>query len=414
MTHRQAGGRRPRARLRPSFARAAVAFAGLAGASWVQCHTFESLENCSSSRDCQLDQKCHAEGKFCEKDTGDLVFGALSPLEGTAAPVGEDFKKALRLAEHVVNEAGGVLGRNIRFHEMQDRPTEVAEANTHHLIDEDRVLGLLGGTNSGVSLTLQGIAAPLHVLVISPSATSGSPRARAVHPRRRHACKTTVLVDDGSTFAQGYRDAYTEVFTKLGGCVVGRAAVPGDVVSSYAEQIAVVQQKKPDCAVLVTLDATLEFYRQAKETLTKDGTFDPAKLVWLSASPAHGQDFIDTGDDPKNPGTHIAEGLLISDADSNPPTSDYLQFRAIYNKFFNVSPADTDTPPGVTNVFDAAVLFAMAVERAGSVKDRVARSASRNRRSGRCWGARCGRLLWPLGRTAPPHRTRSTAGCRAP
>jgi ABC-type branched-subunit amino acid transport system substrate-binding protein len=385
MTQRQAGGR------------AAFALVGLASLSWVQCHTFESLENCSSSKDCQLDQKCHAEGKFCEKDTGDLVFGALLPLEGTAAPVGEDFKKALRLAEHVVNEAGGVLGRKIRFHEMQDRPTEVAQANTHRLIDEERVLGLLGGTNSGVSLTLQEIAAPLHVLVISPSATSpllstnepehdryffrttgvtrrGEALAQGLFTRAGTTplCKTTVLVDDDSTFAQGYRDAYTEVFTKLGGCVIGRAGVPGDVVSSYAEQIAVIQQKKPDCAVLVTLDATLEFYRQAKETLTKEGTFDPAKLVWLSASPAHGQDFIDAGDDPKNPGTHIAEGLLISDADSNPPTSDYLQFRAIYNKFFDVSPVDTETPPGVTNVFDAAVLFAMAVERAGSVNDRVA------------------------------------------
>jgi ABC-type branched-subunit amino acid transport system substrate-binding protein len=377
--------------------RVAVALAWLLGTSWLQCHTFESLENCTSNKDCRLDQKCHVEGKFCEKDTGDLVFGALLPLEGAAAPVGEDFKKALRLAEHVVNDGGGVLGRKIRFQELQDRPTEVAQANARRLIDEDRVLGILGGTNSGVSLTLQEIAAPLHVLVISPSATSpvlstnekahdryffrttgvtrrGEALAQGLFTRSGDTplCQSTVMIDDDSTFAQGYRDAYAEVFAKLGGCIVGRAVVPGDTVSSYAAQIAVIQDKKPDCALLVTLEATLEVYRQAKDTLTKDGTFDPAKLVWLSASPAHGQDFIDLGADPKSPGTHIAEGILISDADSNPPTNDYLAFRKLYNAFYGVSPADTDTPPGVTNVFDAAVLFALAVERAGSVVDRVA------------------------------------------
>ncbi len=362
------------------------------------CHTFTSLENCSANGDCRLDETCNASGRFCETDTGPITFGALLPVEGTAADVGQQYVQTLDFVTHLVNdEGGGVLGRKIAFKVLQDRPTEVGTANIHTFIDQDRVMGILGGTNSGVSLTIQGIAAPAHVLTISPSATSpllstNEPATdryffRTIGVTRRGEalaqglfsgagvppmCGSVVLIDDDSAFAQGYRDAYTEVFQKLGGCITGHAIVPGDAVSSYDAQIATIIAKKPDCVVLATLEVTLEFLRQAKAALANDGSHDWSKLTWLSASPAHGDDFVKNGYvDPAHPTVHVGEGIFVSDGDSNPPTPDYFKFRALYNDYFHLPP-EQDTPPGVSNVFDAAILFALAVERAGSVRDRVA------------------------------------------
>lgn len=362
------------------------------------CHALTSLEDCDQDGDCRLDQACNASGQFCETNTGPITLGALLPIEGSAAPVGQQYVDTLHLVEHLVNdEGGGVLGRRIAFKVLQDRPTEVGEANIHQFIDHDRVLGLLGGTNSGVSLTIQGIAAPAHVLTISPSATS--PLLSSNEPaidryffrttgvtRRGEAlaqglftgsgatplCRSVVVVDDDGTFAQGYRDAYTEVFQKLGGCVTGHAIVPGDAVSSYDAQIGTLIDKKPDCVLLATLEVTLEFLRQAKARLASDTSHDWSKLVWLSASPAHGDDFVQDGYlDPTQPTVHVGEGIYVSDGDSNPPTPDYAAFRALYNNYLGL-PEDQETPPSVSNVFDAGLLFALAIQRAGSVVDRVA------------------------------------------
>lgn len=378
--------------MRPPRLLALLAF--LAGAAAASCHTFQSLEDCGSSRDCPLGKTCNAEGHFCEADTGPIVYGAVLPLTGAAGEVGQGYVRVLGFASKLINDAGGVLGRPIEFHALQDRPTEVGTVSVHTFIDDQRVAGILGGTNSDVSLLIQSIAAPAKVLVISPSATSpvlstNEPPTdryffRTIGVTRRGEalamglfsgppmCKRTLIVDDGSTFAKGYSDAYTEVFQKLGGCVVGRTTVPGTAVSSYAEQVNAIKDARPDCTLLVMLEVSLDFLREVKPALLADTSYDFSKMTWLSASPAHGQDFIDNGHlDPQNPSQHIADGIYVSDADSAPPTHDYFKFRAMYDQYFGL-PAETDAPPGESNVFDAAVLFALAVERAGTVADRVA------------------------------------------
>src|SRR4029079_833460 len=155
---------------------------------------------------------------------------------------------------------------------------------------------------SGVGLTLQGIAAPAHVLVISPSATSplltsGEPAVDRYFFRTvgvvRHGealamvlfsgrpppgapagapplCKRAYVVEDAGAVPEGYRDAFTEVFQKLGGCVVGHTTIPGEVASSYADTIALIRAARPDCTLVVALQTTLALLREAKPAFASD------------------------------------------------------------------------------------------------------------------------------------------------
>jgi branched-chain amino acid transport system substrate-binding protein len=359
------------------------------------CHVFDSVRDCSANGDCPLGASCNADGRFCETNT-QIVFGALLPTDNVSAALGKTLQTALDLVASTVNQSGGLLGKSMVFQVLPDRPNEVTVASMHTFIDDVRVAGIFGGTNSSVALLMQQNASPAHVLNISSEATSpllssgepaidryffrttatsrhGEALAMALFSRENAPlmCNTTFLVEDGSAFAQGYRDAYKETFTKLGGCLIGDETVPSSVQPSYASVVSKIVAAKPDCLLFaVFADVGAAFIREAKSTFAADKSHDWSKLGWISGSPLHAESFL-TQDavDPANPQNQTAAGLYLGDGDSNPPTPEYYRFRAFYNQAYGL-PASQDTPIDVTNTYDAAVLLTLAVARAGTL-DRV-------------------------------------------
>ena len=76
--------------------------------------------------------------------------------------------------------------------------------------------------------------------------------------------------------------------------------------------------------------------------------------------------------DPQNEtGESTAEGVFGTNPDTQPGTSEYNRFRTIYSSYFPLKTAE-DAPAFAANIFDAAVLTAFAIQKAGTATDRLA------------------------------------------
>lgn len=87
-------------------------------------------------------------------DDGPILIGGIGPLsEPGAVAGGVDMQWAMELAVADVNEAGGVLGREIElvFEDTQNTP-EVAVSVAKKLIEEDQVDAVIGEYHSGAAL----------------------------------------------------------------------------------------------------------------------------------------------------------------------------------------------------------------------------------------------------------------------
>ncbi|MCI8584468.1 MAG: ABC transporter substrate-binding protein [Lachnospiraceae bacterium] len=94
-----------------------------------------------------------------EENQGETVkIGWYGPLSGSAASVGTTGNMAAKLAVKQVNEAGGVLGRQIEFVEYDDQgTTETSVKNVTRLIEQDHVAGIVGSHLSSAVLATSDI-----------------------------------------------------------------------------------------------------------------------------------------------------------------------------------------------------------------------------------------------------------------
>ena len=273
-----------------------AALAATTAIASTDCHVFDRVHDCHTNADCPLGQACDLDGQFCETKAK-IVFGALLPDDNVSRTVGKSLATSLDLVTSIVNESGGLLGRPMAFKILPDRPNEVTVRSMRTFIDDERVTGIVGCTNSSVALLMQQIASPAKVLNISAEATSpllstaeppvdryffrttatsrhGEALAAALFSRSGNPplCKTTFVIDDGSAFGQAYRDAYRETFTKGGGCVVAQVTVPSSVQSSYASVISQLVAVKPDCLLFAV-------FADVGAELAREGSRDAASFT---------------------------------------------------------------------------------------------------------------------------------------
>src|SRR5665648_19707 len=85
-----------------------------------------------------------------------IVIGAVVSATGPAAPLGEPERAVLEMMETQINDAGGVLGRpvDIIIEDDKSNPTEAVTA-TQKLIQQDKVVALIGCTTSGATLAIK-------------------------------------------------------------------------------------------------------------------------------------------------------------------------------------------------------------------------------------------------------------------
>ncbi|MEP6635825.1 MAG: ABC transporter substrate-binding protein, partial [Acidobacteriota bacterium] len=197
--------------------------------------------------------------------SGTIVVGYYGDLTGRTSNFGQSTKAGVEMAADEINKAGGIDGRQIKIISEDDegRPEKAATVVTK-LIDQDRVVALVGEVASGNTLAAAPKAQAARVPMISPSSTN--PAVTQVGDYISRVCfidpfqgdvmakfsantlkakKAAIMMDFNAPYSRGLTEFFEASFKKLGGEIVNKQAyTQGD--RDYKGQLTAIRSSNPD------------------------------------------------------------------------------------------------------------------------------------------------------------------------
>lgn len=185
----------------------------------------------------------------CSGAGSDVVkIGVLSPTSGEGAVHGVPVANAAQLAADEINEAGGIDGKTIEIIAYDTKGEATEGVNAYNkLRDQDKVIAIVGGTYSGVTLGVKELAVADNMPMLSPTATN--PDVTLDAPNIFRACytdayqgqvcakfaidslgatKVGVLFNKDNAYSEGLATEFEKTATELGATVVVESFANGD------------------------------------------------------------------------------------------------------------------------------------------------------------------------------------------
>ncbi len=195
---------------------------------------------------------------------GEIIVGEYGSLTGDKATFGVMTKKGIELATEEINAAGGVLGRKVKIlvEDDQGKPEEAANA-VQKLVNQDKVIAVLGEVASSNSLAAAPICQQAKVPMISPSSTNpkvtetgdyifrvcfidpfqGTVMAKFARTTLK-ASSVAILTDVKSDYSVGLAKFFKDDFVAGGGKVVSEESyAAGD--SDFRAQLTKIRAANP-------------------------------------------------------------------------------------------------------------------------------------------------------------------------
>jgi branched-chain amino acid transport system substrate-binding protein len=345
-----------------------------------------------------------------------IVIGVSLGLTKDLASFTAPLRDAIRSAEGEINAGGGLLGRQVRFDVVDDKSDEGDEVVgvAKEFADKKKVVAMIGPVSSGQVKATHQVFADKQIIQITPSATSvelndvqpssdrflfrttpaddfqgaavilfaartplglgdgGAPVGDGGAPV---TCNKIALVYIDNAYGTSMAKVISDNFPKRGAGrqVIADRKIPLEAAPSYAEEAAAIIAQAPECLALITYEkAAATFIRDFKanpgyEALRQKGFF------FIGTDGVFTQGFLDLSrNNPGDPASEsTAEGVFGTNPDTQPGTVQYNAFRTIYSSYFPLKTAE-DAPAFAANTFDAAILIAFAIQKAGTISDRVA------------------------------------------
>ncbi|HBC47363.1 MAG TPA: ethanolamine utilization protein EutJ [candidate division Zixibacteria bacterium] len=203
----------------------------------------------------------------CGKSGGqnEIPIGEFSSLTGTTATFGQSTHHGLQLAVQETNNAGGVLGKQIKLvtEDDQSKPEEAATAVTK-LITRDNVKAVLGEVASSRSLAAAPICQDNKIPMVSPASTNPEVTRKGdyifrvcyIDPFQGEVLakfafnslglkKVAILKDVKNDYSIGLAQYFEETFKSLGGVIVASQAYSeGD--SDFKAQLTALRAAGPE------------------------------------------------------------------------------------------------------------------------------------------------------------------------
>ncbi len=308
----------------------------------------------------------------------DIVkIGSVMPETGVMAPFGQSSLEAIMLAFEEINAAGGVLGGKhlvLKNADNRSKAEETSEA-FRWLLENEEVVAVIGPVTSSHALTGAPLAQQARIPTISPS--SFDPAVTLVGDYIFRACFTdpfqgrlmagfaleklnvrtaAVMVEQGSRYARGLADCFTEYFEAGGGTIVYEeifsksekdfSPILAGIIASGAEFVYIPSY----------YDTVAPILRQARDMVVGarfgggDG-WDFPELIQMAGEAAEGGYFT----------THYSP-----DRDAPETRAFVTAYQAKYGKV-------PDTMAALA--YDAACLLARAIDKAGSTDGEAIRDA---------------------------------------
>jgi branched-chain amino acid transport system substrate-binding protein len=199
--------------------------------------------------------------------TDELVIGEYGSLTGNDATFGQSTKAGVEMAldDLVAKQEGKIGGLTARVvvEDDQGRAEEAATA-VQKLINQDRVIAVIGEVASSRSLAAAPICQGAGVPMITPSSTNpavtqkgdyifrmcflddfqGQVMARFTFENLKLK-KVAILQDNQSDYSVGLTKYYTEAFTAMGGEIVGLSAYTAGK-QDFRAQLTALKAKNPE------------------------------------------------------------------------------------------------------------------------------------------------------------------------
>jgi branched-chain amino acid transport system substrate-binding protein len=198
-------------------------------------------------------------------DANEIVVGEYGSLTGSTATFGKSTHEGVMLATEQLNAAGGINGKKVRIivEDDQSKPEEAATAVTK-LINQDKVVALIGEVASSRTLAAAPIAQSNKIPMITPSSTN--PKVTQVGDYIFRVCfldsfqgalaarfvgntlklkRAAILYDVKNDYSVGLRGFFTDELKKLGGEIVAEQSYSeGD--SDFRAQLTQLKAAKPE------------------------------------------------------------------------------------------------------------------------------------------------------------------------
>lgn len=178
-----------------------------------------------------------------------IKIGHAVALTGDASVFGQSEHTGLKIAVEKLNKQGGILGRQIELVAADTRadPAETVNA-VRRLVDQEKVVAIIGVSQSGVAMAATPIITEAKVPTISTTASNPyvtETKAGKLHKymfrvcfidtyqgtvgaqfayARLNARKVAIMYDVGSDYSQWLAKYFEEAFVKMGGTIVAKEA----------------------------------------------------------------------------------------------------------------------------------------------------------------------------------------------
>ncbi len=315
--------------------------------------------------------------------TGDTIrVGVYGDTTGATSSFGVSTKNGIQLAFDEINATGGVNGKKLEmvFEDDQGSP-EKAKTVISKLINQDKVIAVLGEVASSNSLAAAPVAQEAKIPMISPSSTN--PKVTEVGDYISRVCfidpfqgsvmakfatnslkaKTAaVLGDNSSDYSKGLTQFFEQEFVKLGGKVITKQTY-AQKDQDFKAQLTAMRDQKPDVIYIPGYYGEVAIIaRQARE-LGMD-------------QPLLGGDGWDSPELWKLGGAALKNAYISNHYSADNPAPEIQNFVKSYNVKFGVAPDSL-----AALAYDAAKVLADAIKRAGgtdSAKLKDAINATKN------------------------------------
>lgn len=328
-----------------------------------------------------------------DKPSDAIPIGTFLPLTGEMAPNGGPQSIGVAVAVDDVNAAGGVLGKKLRVVNTDDG-TDPAKAKSaaQSLIDQ-KVHVAIGSSGSDLTLAAAEVLTPARVVMISPGSTSPAITTFADDGYMFRTCPSdlfqgrllaqrassrgltaAVVLHHPNAYGAGLADAFASTFTGLGGSVLLKEAYTPEQ-SDYEPLLA----RAFGGATLPDVVLLAGYATDGAKIVQKYATahFGAAPVSWLFTDGVASPSFVEAVGRTNFPFPH--EGTTFAS-----PTGP--RWEAFARSYEAKAKAVAVAGDGAAQAYDAAIVAALAMVRAGSTEGPAVRDALRTLKGATTYG----------------------------
>jgi branched-chain amino acid transport system substrate-binding protein len=310
-------------------------------------------------------------------DHSTIKIGFFGDLSGPTFNYGQSAMNGVLMAADEINQAGGINGHNIDVVIADEKGSpEAAALAVGKLINDDKVVAVIGAGASGNSLAAAPKAQSAHVPLISPSSTNPAVTQTGDYIFRAcfidafqgevmakfaantlQAKKAAILLDINSPYSRGLTEFFEVSFAKLDGRIVAKQFYSqGD--ADYRGQLSAIKTAEPDVIYIPGYYGDVALIaRQARQMgLT---------VPMLGADGWDAPELWELGGDSLN-GCYISNHYSVDD-----PSENIQKFARDYkHRYGNLTP---DAHAALA--YDALRFLAEAIQSAGTTEGKKLRDA---------------------------------------